>query len=372
MIKNQIIQDTIYLVSCAVNDRQPDRDRVESMDLAEVYALAARHMVSAIVAFALERAEYKDAQSGRSLAVALSRATQFDKAWEEIKVQLIDAGIWYMPLKGAVLKGLYPKYGMREFADHDILFDVSRSEDVRTIMEELGFKTEHFGTGNHDCYHKMPCLNFEMHRSLFGSGHDERLYTYYQHVEDRLLGDGCEKHFTSEDFYVYMIAHEYKHYANAGTGLRSLLDTYVYLRATELDIDYVAAETEKLGMVEFESANRLLAQHLFSGQELTEADEEMLEYVMSSGVYGTIGNRVENTMAKNGYGKLRYALDRFFVPVSKNDRRYESFAAMYPIFYEHKVLLPLLPFYRTLRAMKAGRFNAEARAIRDAKAQPPV
>ena len=57
---------------------------------------------------------------------------------------------------------------------------------------------------------------------------------------------------------------------------------------------------------------------------------------------------------------------RLLVPVSRRGGRYESFAGLYPLFYRHKVLLPLLPLYRTLRAMGAGRFKAEARAIRDA------
>ena len=33
-----------------------------------------------------------------------------------------------------------------------------------------------------------------------------------------------------------MIVHEYKHYSGGGTGLRSLLDTYVYLRKVPLDM----------------------------------------------------------------------------------------------------------------------------------------
>ena len=32
-------------------------------------------------------------------------------------------GIWYMPLKGSVLKELYPDFSMRQMADNDILFD---------------------------------------------------------------------------------------------------------------------------------------------------------------------------------------------------------------------------------------------------------
>jgi hypothetical protein len=55
------------------------------------------------------------------------------------------------------------------------------------------------------------------------------------------------------------------------------------------------------------------------------------------------------------------------VPFSKKNTSYAAYAGQYPFFYKHKILLPLLPFYRTIRAMKAGRFQAEAKAIKNAK-----
>ena len=74
----------------------------------------------------------------------------------------------------------------------------------------------------------------------------------------------------------------------------------------------------------------------------------------------------ENKMKKNEWGKLHYMLDRFFVPVSKRSKQYNAYAGTYPLFYKYKLLLPLLPFYRTFRAMGNGRFKSEAQAIRDA------
>ena len=129
----------------------------------------------------------------------------------------------------------------------------------------------------------------------------------------------------------------------------------------------LAAEAKKLGMVEFEAKNRSLAQHLFSGETLTEDDREMLEYILSSGVYGTLDHRVENKMRRKGLGKLRYALDRFLVPVSRKNKSYIGYANTYPLFYRHRILLPLLPFYRVIRGLKNGKLNAEVKALKNAK-----
>lgn len=360
-------QDLIYLVSCAVNGVTPDAERIARMDLDAIYKLACRHMLAATVSPALKAAGIQDRRFAKALEHSALKSSTMDMEMDALFAEMDAAGIWHMPLKGTVLQHLYPIYGMRQMSDHDILFDATRADDVKSIMEGLGFSTEHFGASNHDIYHKEPVSNFEMHSSLFGPSHDEKLYKYYRDVEKRLLGDGYEKHLSPEDFYLYVTAHEYKHYSISGTGLRSLLDTYVYLQKTTLNMDYVAAEAEKLGIAEFEAQNRTLAQHLFSGGELTEADQEMLEYVLSSGVYGTIGHRVENTMTRHGYGKIGYALHRFFVPVSRKNKDYAAYAGAYPFFYKYKIFLPLLPFYRTFRSMKAGRFKFEARAIKNAK-----
>lgn len=88
---------------------------------------------------------------------------------------------------------------------------------------------------------------------LFGSISNERICSYYRDVKNRLktaCGKQYELRFSDEDFYVYMIAHEYKHYSGGGTGLRSLLDTYVYClkKGKTLDWDYISGEIEKLGI----------------------------------------------------------------------------------------------------------------------------
>jgi hypothetical protein len=55
------------------------------------------------------------------------------------------------------------------------------------------------------------------------------------------------------------------------------------------------------------------------------------------------------------------------VPVSKKNRAYAAYAVRYQSFYKYKIFLPLLPFYRTFRAMKSGRFKSEVQAIKKAK-----
>ena len=90
-----------------------------------------------------------------------------------------------MPLKGSILKEWYPKFGMREMADNDILFDATRRQQVRNIFANRGYSIESYNKGNHDAYEKPPIYNFEMHVALF---HEDcsTLQKKYENVVDRL------------------------------------------------------------------------------------------------------------------------------------------------------------------------------------------
>ena len=360
--------DLITLVSGFVNGDPPDRETAAKADLPALFALAEKHMLTRITAAALERAGVRDEAFVQAGARAARKAAILDAEREAVLSALDEAGIRHMPLKGSVLQDLYPSFGMRQMGDVDILYDAERMEDVRQIMTGLGFRPEgRIGTGAHDCYVKEPVCFFEMHRSLFGGEHDPRFRGYYADVMDRLLpepGTRCGLRFRDEDFYVYLLAHEYKHFTGGGTGLRSFLDVYVFLKKKSegLDRDCIRKETDRLGLSSFEEMNRSLSLRLFGGGELTEEDREILDYVLSSGIYGNVGNRVDNRVRAYGggiRGKFRYVLRRIFLPMG-------AVRSVYPLFAEHPVLLPFLPVYRLVRGLpvRGSRLKAELKALR--------
>ena len=340
--------NVVYLAACAVNGETPDAERVAGMDLEALYLAAERHLLTGITAMALERAGVRDEVFTQAKGKAIRKVVTLDMERASVLAALEEAGIWHMPLKGSVLKDLYPQIGMRQMSDNDILIDASKASDVRSIMAGLGFEVDHSPRYSvHDHYMKAPVCNFEMHRALFSELRDDCLYAYYRDVKSRLRrdeGSACGFHFREEDFYVYMIAHEFKHYSGAGTGLRSLLDTYVYLKkkGDALNRPYISGELEKLGLTEFEAQNRSLATHLFRGEALTAEDAEMLDYVLSSGTYGTTGNRARKLIRKRG--RLGYLLTRAFLPLRK-------MRVVYPILKPLPILLPICWVLRWVSAL---------------------
>jgi hypothetical protein len=336
-VYKKAITDVAYLASCMVNGRTPEPSQVQAMDLQSLYAAAKRHLLLGITAAALERAGVSDDAFVQARGKAVKKVALFDLERKAILERFEEAGIWYMPLKGSLLKELYPAIGMREMADNDILCDPDRFGDIQRIMEELGYEAELSPMGVHDHYTKPPTLSFEIHRALFNLSHGEKFDSYYRDVKSRLVPEEGKRfgyHFSDEDFYLYMLTHEYKHFSGNGTGLRSLLDTYVYLKAKEasMDRDYLAGELEKLGLTEFEKENRSLSMKLFNGEPLTEAEEKMLGIVKDSGTYGNETVRAKNAIEKRG--RAGYLLARTFLPL-------HEMRSLYPWLDKAPFLLPL-------------------------------
>ena len=333
-----IYKDLIYLLSCAVNGITPDNARVQAMDLEPLYRLAKFHTVRAAVCIALKRAGVQDKQFDQAYKKAVRKNIYLDMERSAILSDFEQQGIWYMPLKGSVLKEIYPENGMREMADNDMLYDAEKQQEVMEIMLGHGYTAESVSKTHHDVYMKPPVLNFELHTALFGSAHAEPLYKYYADTR-RLLrkddGNSYGYHLSDEDFYVFMTAHEWKHYNGGGTGIRSLLDCYVYckIKGESLDWKYITEQCEQLEIADFEQERRKLAVKIFSSDrfpELTDGEQEMLMYYLTAGTYGTIENSIEKKLKQQS--KAKYILSNLF-PNPNYMKRSVKFVNACPLLY---------------------------------------
>lgn len=386
---NQIAYDMIYLASFGINSKgKPDekcleRYRTNEENRKELFRMSAKHFIDALTGMTLKKAGVVLPKYWEERMVkAVRKVILFDAERKKLCAWMDRERIWYLPLKGIILKEYYPSIGMRQMSDNDILFDADAWERVEKHMLSEGYETESVGNGNHDVYQKAPVYNFEMHRSLYGKEHDERWVEYYSDIKDCLIPDRADDrcygyHMSDEDFYIYITSHAYKHYSGSGTGLRTLLDFYAYLNAKEdsLDFDYIRTACKKLGIDDFEQHNRILCRKVFAPQQTynkdsfeqsLSADElEMLQYYLSSGVYGTFERMVANRMekqtkadGKKNLSKLSYYRHRVFPGMEL----YEN----YPLLVKHRFLIPAYWFYRIVRML----FSRERRdyMLREVKA----
>ena len=326
---------------------RPSPAVLEAMDLSAVMELAKAHSLAALTAYALQQLGISRAEDDLIVRRAIRRAVLIEQEKEAVLAELSAAGIWHCPLKGSVLKAYYPLNWTREMADVDILFDSTRAEDVRALMEKRGYKAKEFLWGASDDYLKQPLYNFEMHRFLF-SGLHKLSKKYFEGIKEKLIAsedDPLRFEFAPEDFYLYMVAHIFAHCENGGAGLRSLVDVAVYLNWQEKKHNeaYLAEEFKKIELEDFSGRLRRISDKLLRGKAaaLEPAEKDSLLYFASSGAYGNEENRYTEGVKQ---GKGKYIWQRVFYSM-------ETVKDFFPFFYKHKILLPLLPFYRLLKGL---------------------
>lgn len=354
----------LYLMACALQGVSAREEVLADADLKQLLIMARKHSVASMVCMALEKTAIfanADEATKKQWIDAKNKAIRknmlLDAERKTILHELETQGIWYMPLKGSILKDWYPKPGMREMADNDILFDASKRKEVKAIFQGRGYTVKEYNKSNHDEYEKPPIYNFEMHVELYHKIYDT-FNEKYADVKQRLIPDAevpYRLHFTPEDFYVFVIAHAYKHYSSSGTGIRTLADIYIMNQKLggTMNWEYVDSELRGLGIFSYERESRELAQKLFGIAELpteanlSEAEQQMLAYYLGASTYGTIENRTLNQMQKlqpdggaiTAHTKRKYLLSRIF----PGREWCEAYA---PTVYKYPVLLPFFWVWR--------------------------
>lgn len=351
--------DMIYLISCAAAEVIPNRKRIADMNLENVYTMCEFHNLTAMAYMVFENIHISDMikpdlfyQWKESKEKAIRKNLLLDTERQSLLSYLEKERIWYLPLKGILLKELYPKQGMRQMVDNDILYDKDYQDKIASYFMKNGYKVLQVGKGNHDVFQKNPVYNYEMHTSLFNS-QNPVLLKYYADVKEYLIKDVNNSygyHFSDEDFYIYMIAHEYKHYCRGGTGLRSLLDRYVYEKekGSTLDWNYIERELNEQGSARFEKSTRCLSKKIFSApiefrkEELLAEEHKLLSYYLFSGCFGTYNNLITNNLKilqRDGENILAKAKGRYILKRMFPDLKFMK--ENYPFLDKHGILLPV-------------------------------
>ena len=93
------VDDIVLLISSLLHNTQPDSERVKAIDLKELYALAGKHSLRGITAFALEHAGIHDPAFTAAKGQAIRKVVILSLEREKVTEQLEANHIWYMPLK---------------------------------------------------------------------------------------------------------------------------------------------------------------------------------------------------------------------------------------------------------------------------------
>ncbi|MBE6916272.1 MAG: hypothetical protein E7470_00010 [Ruminococcaceae bacterium] len=264
---------------------------------------------------------------------------------ERLRQTFDENGIDYMPLKGCVLKALYPRPELRMMGDADILIRMEQYDKIRPLMQSLRFEEKY--ESDHELVWQSEGLFLELHKYLIPT-YNEDFYAYFGEGWDRAtVQSGTCYAMSAEDTMVFLFTHFAKHYRDGGIGCRHVLDLWVYLRAhPEMDEAYVAQQLQELKLLTFYRNIRKLIAHWFDGAPADETTEFISDFVFSGGSWGTTASkrtsqilRTENRSRFGFSGKLAYLWDVAFPSAGKMKERYT-------ILKKCPFLLPLMWLWR--------------------------
>ena len=251
-------------------------------------------------------------------------------------------GIEYMPLKGTILKGLYPKSDMRIMGDADILIRLEQYQIIESILTEQGF--EKVLESDHEISFKSKSLFLELHKRIIPSYNKD----YYEYFGDgwslahREKENSCRYQMTPEDTFIYLFTHLAKHYRDGGIGIRHIADIWVYLNKNpQLDKAYIEEQLSRLRLLEFYKNVFDTIAVWFDGKEGNQKTDFITEVIFGSGAYGThqahLISSAVRLMDDSGDAKkarLKKAL-RILFP------KYKNMTVRYPALKKMPVLLPV-------------------------------
>lgn len=273
----------------------------ENMDWRQFVGLCMKHSVAALAYDGLKKADLwqfapPPAQKILSGAynTAIFKDAQFAHLKEKLSCELKASGVRHIFLKGASLKKDYPVPELRTMCDLDVLVHTEDYPVIEKIAQTLRGVPGH-SDGNHRNYQFPGELTVEFHPNLLhhGTPVGTQINPGWQYANK--AGDDL----TEEGFYLNTLCHLANHFVSGGAGVRFIADVWVNrnLRQPQPDWKKVEAELGRFGLLEFARNIEDLAECWFGRGEETELLQELGEYILADGHYGSGEKAVLNAVA---------------------------------------------------------------------------
>lgn len=283
-------------------------------------------------------------------------------ALEKISAALDAAQIPYIPLKGAVLRELYPAPEIRTSCDIDMLVHEEELDcAVAAIEAATEFKAEK--RLYHDISMRSPTVHLELHFNIKENMDNiDRLLT---HVWDYAgsTETGWRYALTPEYQIFHVIAHMSYHMVHGGLGIRPFLDLWLLREKTQYDESALRAMCAECGILTFYEKACALTSAWMAGTPLEPDLTALEDYALNGGVFGNAENSLASSQReKRGF---RYLLSRLFMKRSLLETEY-------PELKKKPYLMPLCQVKRWMRLanpQKRKRVRNEIKGVRTMSAE---
>lgn len=261
----------------------------------------------------------------------------------------------YLPIKGTILKKLYPKPEMRSMSDADILVRTEQCQKIEAVMQKTGYTFKY--ESDHELVWEKGKLTVELHKRLVATRNKD-FYGYFgEGWKFARLKSGNRYELSPEDFYIYLFVHLAKHYRAAGIGIKHFTDLWVYRNAVEIDDKTVKDKLKSLGLLKFHSNITDMLSVWFGDRPSDDMSDFITDVIFNSGSYGKASDASIARLTKNAQkkGSLKKAkLYRVFWLLFPS---YSWMSQKYTVLKKAPILLPFYWVARWIKALFGDRQN---------------
>ena len=354
LVKNRLFGNAI--------DEDSLRKYFESDGLSKLYSLSKFHDLSHFVGSFIDQLSLTgDAEIIGKLRkkhfAAIYRYRGIEYELRNVKALFSEEKIAHMPLKGSVIRTLYPEPWMRTSCDIDILVHEDELEGaVSLLVERLGYKEKT------RCFHDVSLyspggVHVELHFTLIEDFSYPKINELLTDVWSDATrdGDSFTYKMSNEKLYFYHIAHMMKHLFEAGCGVRFFIDLFLLDTKLEFDRNKTDAMLEYAELLTYAEKSSKMARIWFASDERDEFYDTYERHIVKGGIYGTDESKVIIQRERKG-GKFGYAMRRIFLP-------YNTLKEIFPILKKHKWLTPVYEVVRWFRLIFGGKLRSSVNEL---------
>ncbi len=332
-------------------------------NLPDLYKLSKKHDLVHIISDALDKNGLLENEKAKIAFLqerikAISRSERQQYELDEICKALEEAKISFVPLKGSVIRALYPQPWMRTSCDIDILVkEDSLEATAQYLCDKLGYDCKFKRSINALSLNAPSGVHLELHYDLtegdrFGKEVLSHIWDY------TTLKEGYQYWYLLNDdaFYFYHIAHMVKHFESGGCGVRPFLDLWFLDNLPQVDLAKRDALLEEGKLLKFANACRKLSCVWFGKDANNDVSKQLEDYILRGGVYGNVENRIAVQQQKKG-GRFKYVMSKIFVP-------YKILKIHYPILEKHRYLMPFMQVRRWFKLLFRGNLKNTSKDIK--------
>lgn len=352
----------IRIAVCGETPTEKLKNACTAQMLEQVYTLSQKHDLAHLAGQGVSKMNLPENQvlekCKKAAMVALMRQTQQEYDQRKLYELLEKEEIFFLPLKGAVLRDLYPEPWQRTSCDIDILVkkeDMQRAADMLSRenwkrWEQSSNEITFTSPGNTvlELHHSI----MEEHVSLKAKACLADLWQYAKPVGEKTY----QMELPASWFYCCHLAHMAKHILNGGCGMRPFLDLWILeQKLPERKVP------EESGLEAFANVVNKLSGVWFSGEPKDETSHRLQEYILSGGAYGNQKNRVSMQKVQKG-GSGKYLWNRIFPSPAE-------MRGLFPVLQKKAWLMPIYYIVRPFRLLFGGKWRRAALELGSVKTE---